>query len=174
MKSVFLENKGHYHTRVNGNVIDQAKWNVDYDGKTANLEAEKNGETVYMKLTNDDIMKLMSTDASPHSIEERLLHDKQHMPDVSPILLKMHYRRNKKSKSKGTKSKKHSRSKTSKSKTSKSKTSKSKTSKSKTSNSKISKAKTKKQRLSKTSKSKSKSKPSKINETIPDYMRTIY
>ena len=156
MKSVFLENKGHYHTRVNGNVIDQAKWNVDYDGKTANLEAEKNGETVYMKLTNDDIMKLMSTDASPHSIEERLLHDKQHMPDVSPILLKMHYRRNKKSKSKGTKSKKHSRSKTSKSKTSKSKT--------------------KKQRLSKTSKSKSKSKskPSKINETIPDYMRTIY
>ena len=54
MKSVFLENKGHYHTRVNGNVIDQAKWNVDYDGKTANLEAEKNGETVYMKLTNDD------------------------------------------------------------------------------------------------------------------------
>jgi hypothetical protein len=169
MKSVFLENKGHYHTRVNGNVIDQAKWNVDYDGKTANLEAEKNGETVYMKLTNDDIMKLMSTDASPHSIEERLLHDKQHMPDVSPILLKMHYRRNKKSKSKGTKSKKHSRTKTSKSKTSKSKTSKSKTSKSKTS-----KSKTRKQRLSKTSKSKSKSKPSKFNETIPDYMRTIY
>ena len=40
MKSVFLENKGHYNTSVNGNVIDEAKWNVDYDGKTANLEAD--------------------------------------------------------------------------------------------------------------------------------------
>ena len=166
MNPTFLENKGHYRTSIDGTVIDEAKWNVDYDGKTANLEAEKNGETVYMKLTNDDIMKLMNTNVSPYSIEERLLHDKQHKPDVSPILLKMDYHRNKKSNDKGTKSKstrKHKSKKHSRTKTSKSKTSKSKTSKSKT----------KKQRLSK-SKSKSKSKPSKINETIPDYMRTIY
>ena len=117
-----------------------------------------------MKLTNDDIMKLMSTNVSPYSIEERLLYDKQHKPDVSPILLKMDYHRNKKSNDKGTKSKstrKHKSKKHSRTKSSKSKSSKSKTSKSKT----------KKQRLSK---SKSKSKPSKINETIPDYMRTIY
>ena len=77
MKSVFLENKGHYHTSVNGNVIDQAKWNVDYDGKTANLEAEQNGNIIYMKLTNDEIMKIMGTSASPYSLQDRLLYDKQ-------------------------------------------------------------------------------------------------
>jgi len=145
MKSVFLENKGHYHTSVNGNVIDQAKWNVDYDGKTANLEAEKNGNIIYMKLTNDEIMKIMGTSASPYSLQDRLLYDKQHKPHVSPILLKMHNESDKKGKSRKSKSTRKHRTKTHGRSKSKSK-----------------------------SKSMSKSKSSTNKQKIPDYMQTIY
>ena len=158
MNSVMLENKGQYRTSINGNVIDEAKWNVDYDGKMANLEAEKNGETVYMKLTNDQIMKIMGTNASPYSIEERLLYDRQHRPQVSPILLKLH----------DHPAKKHKKHKTRKSKSRR---------KHKSKKQRKSKSSSKKPRSKSHSKSRSKSNSSKTStdkQTIPDYMRTIY
>jgi len=54
----FIQTYGQYKTIVDGNIIDNAKWNVVYDGDVLDLEAQKNNESMYVQLTNDEIMKL--------------------------------------------------------------------------------------------------------------------
>ena len=52
----YIQSKGQYETNINGNVIDNSKWNVVYDGDIMNLEVNHNDEQLYMKLDNEDIM----------------------------------------------------------------------------------------------------------------------
>lgn len=84
----YIKNTGNYKTIMNGNIVDQAKWNMEYDGNNMNLEAHRNDETLYMKLSNDDIIKLLEIPASNYTMDKRLLQDKlQHIP-VDPIIIK--------------------------------------------------------------------------------------
>jgi hypothetical protein len=46
----YIQNKGHYQTSVNGNIVDNTKWNMIYDGNDLDLEAKRNDEAIYMKL----------------------------------------------------------------------------------------------------------------------------
>ena len=85
----FIQNKGHYQTIVDGNIIDNTQWNMVYDGKELDLEANRNNETIYINLNNDDIMKLLKVPAYHKSIHERLneqLHSK-HTNDIQPIII---------------------------------------------------------------------------------------
>lgn len=113
----YIQTYGQYKTVVDGNIIDDAKWNMVYDGDILDLEAQKNNESLYVQLTNEEIMKLFQIPASQHIISDRLKTD-LHEPikaqpiimeeiDIEPIkqLHKKNKSRKSKSKSKPTKSK---------------------------------------------------------------------
>ena len=55
----YIQNYGQYNTIVDGNIIDETKWNMVYDGDVLDLEARHNDEAIYMNLNNDEIMKLL-------------------------------------------------------------------------------------------------------------------
>lgn len=161
----YIQNKGHYQTNLNGNIIDNIQWNMVYDGDELDLEAKRNNETVYMNLNNNDIMKLLAVPAHHKPIHHRLNDDLQDNPniDIRPIVIeeleklishkKTHCTTNTPQNIKMTKKLRKDESK----------------SKTKT------KSKTKSKSKSKTnSKTKSKSKSKSIQEVTPDFMKTIY
>jgi hypothetical protein len=85
----FIQNKGQYQTSVNGNIIDNTQWNMVYDGNELDLEANRNNESIYINLNNDDIMKLLAVPAYHKSIHERLNDDlhSNNTNDVQPIIV---------------------------------------------------------------------------------------
>ena len=85
----YIQNKGQYQTSVNGNIIDNTQWNMAYDGNELDLEAERNDEAIYMKLNNDDILKLLEVPAYHKTITQRLNDDlnSNKMIDVRPIIV---------------------------------------------------------------------------------------
>ena len=85
----YIQNKGQYETSINGDVIDNTKWNMVYDGEELDLEAKRNNETVYMKLSNSDIMKLFEVPSYHTPIRERLEYDLHHenQIDIRPIIM---------------------------------------------------------------------------------------
>ena len=58
-----------------------------YDGDILDLEAQNNNDSIYVQLTNDEIMKLFQIPASQHSIHERLETDLHHPIKVQPIIV---------------------------------------------------------------------------------------
>ena len=52
----YIQNYGQYNTIVDGNIIDETKWNMVYDGDVLDLEARHNDEAIYMNLNNDEII----------------------------------------------------------------------------------------------------------------------
>ena len=83
----FIQTYGQYKTIVDGNIIDNAKWNVVYDGDVLDLEAEKNNESMYVQLTNDEIMKLFEIPSSNKTIHDRLEYDLHHPIQPHPIVM---------------------------------------------------------------------------------------
>jgi hypothetical protein len=144
----YLQNYGQSKTIVDGNIIDDVKWNAIYDGDVLDLEAKRNDESIYIQMDTDEIMKLLEVPANNKTIDQRLKDDLLHPIRVEPIIIeemrvplikeRKHTSHSKKHKKR--KSKRKSRSK---------------------SNSKSN------------SKSKSKSK-SKSRKITPDYLKTIY
>ena len=84
----YIKNTGNYKTIIDGNVVDQAKWDLVYDGNELNLEAKQNGDLLYMNLTNDDIINLLQVPASNHTMDKRILQDKLHHIPIEPIIIK--------------------------------------------------------------------------------------
>jgi hypothetical protein len=161
----YIQNKGQYQTKVNGNIIDNTQWDMVYNGEELDLEAKRNNETVYMNLNNNDIMKLLAVPAHHKPIHHRLnddLQDKQNI-DIRPIVIEELEKLISHKKTHGTTNTRQKRKTTKKLRKDESK------SKSK------SKSKTKSKSKSKTnSKTKSKSKSKSIREVTPDFMKTIY
>ena len=85
----YIQNKGQYQTSINGKVVDNTKWKVAYDGDELDLEAKRNNEAVYMKLNNEDIMKLLEVPSYHKPIRERLEFDLQpeNKIDIRPIIM---------------------------------------------------------------------------------------
>ena len=154
----YIKNTGNYKTTMNGNIVDQAKWNMEYDGNNMNLEAHRNDETLYMKLSNDDIIKLLEIPASNYTMDKRLLQDKlQHIP-VDPIIIRSKTRHvsNRKTKRKTSRSSPSTKRKSSRS-----------SHDTKNSRSGLSKKKSR-PTTRRTSKS------NKKEDMVPEYLRTIY
>lgn len=163
----YIQNKGQYQTSINGNVIENTKWKMDYDGDELDLEAKRNNESIYMKLSNADIMKLFEVPSYHKPIRERLEFDLQpeNKIDIRPIImeeLRQISGPNQLKQSKHIKKPKKVR------KTKKAK----KASKSSRGESK-SKSKSKKHSRSK-NKSKSKEEHHKVSSVTPDFLKTIY
>jgi len=176
----YIQNKGQYQTSVNGNIVDNTKWNMIYDGNDLDLEAKRNDEAIYMKLNNNELLKLLEIPAYHKSIDQRLeddLHQNNTM-DVRPIIIEEIEKRlpskklSKRSSKTPTKmSRKAERTTNSRGRHSVKRTSKSQNG-SKNQNGSKSKRSSK-------SKSKSKSKSMSMskrnsNRIVPDYLKTIY
>ena len=117
----YIQNYGQYNTIVDGNIIDETKWNMVYDGDALDLEARHNNEAIYMNLNNDEIMKLLEVPANKKTIHERLeldLHNKKEDLQIQPIIIeevivdntskpkysrKKHHKKHKKNKTKSSK-----------------------------------------------------------------------
>lgn len=60
----------------NNNIIDEKTINALYDGKNLNISSTDNNENLfYIKLNNDEIMKLLAIPANPLNLEQRLKKD---------------------------------------------------------------------------------------------------
>ena len=168
----YIQNKGQYQTSVNGNIIDNTHWNMAYDGNELDLEAERNDEAIYMKLNNDDILKLLEVPAYHKTITQRLNDDlnSNNKMDVRPIIVEeledmlSHT-------DKSTESSKHGKhGKPKKSKASRKSTKKNGRSRSPNSGKRSSSSSSSKRR----SKRNSKSNKPKPEGPKPDYLQTIY
>ena len=165
----YIQNKGQYQTSINGNVVENTKWKMDYDGDELDLEAKRNNEAVYMKLNNEDIMKLLEVPSYHKPIRERLEFDLQpeNKIDIRPIIMEELRQISGPNQLKHSKKPKKAR------KTKKAKKAK-KASKSSRGESKSkSKSKSKKHSRSK-NKNKSKEEPHKVSAVTPDFLKTIY
>jgi len=163
----YIQNKGQYQTSINGNVIENTKWKMDYDGDELDLEAKRNNESIYMKLSNADIMKLFEVPSYHKPIRERLEFDLQpeNKIDIRPIIME---ELRQISGPKQSNQPKHIKKPKKARKTKKAK----KASKSSRGESK-SKSKSKKHSRSK-NKSKSKEEHHKVSSVTPDFLKTIY
>ena len=104
----YIQNYGQYNTIVDGNIIDNTKWNLIYNEDGLDLEASHNDELLYIKLNNDEIINLFEIHANNKPIHERLehhLYSNSKDTDIQPIIQEIIY-----DKSNHTPSKKHSRS----------------------------------------------------------------
>ena len=160
----YIQNKGQYQTSINGDVIDNTKWNVVYDGDELDLEAKRNNEAVYMKLNNDDIMKLLEVPSYHKPIRERLEFDLQpeNKIDIRPIIIEELRQISGPNQPKHPKQSKHIAKKPS----TKPKKAR-KTKKAKKNSKRHSRSKSKHH-------SRSKSKHHKVSTVTPDFMKTIY
>ena len=166
----YIQNKGQYQTSINGKVVDNTKWKVAYDGDELDLEAKRNNEAVYMKLNNEDIMKLLEVPSYHKPIRERLEFDLQpeNKIDIRPIIMEELRQISGPKQSKQSNQPKHIKKPKKARKTKKAKKD-SKSSRGKTK----SKSKSKKHSRSK-NKSKSKEEHHKVSAVTPDYLKTIY
>ena len=60
---------------VNGEIVDDAMVNANYDGSNLDIQTYNKGKRQHIKLDNKDIMKLLSKPASSMSLEKRLMQD---------------------------------------------------------------------------------------------------
>ena len=161
----YIQNKGQYQTSINGNVIENTKWKMDYDGDELDLEAKRNNESIYMKLSNADIMKLFEVPSYHKPIRERLEFDLQpeNKIDIRPIIMEELRQISGPKQSTHIKKPKKAR-----------KTKKAKKAKKASKSSRgESKSKSKKHSRSK-HKSKSKEEHHKVSTVTPDFLKTIY
>ena len=164
----YIQNKGQYQTSINGKVVDNTKWKVAYDGDELDLEAKRNNEAVYMKLNNEDIMKLLEVPSYHKPIRERLEFDLQpeNKIDIRPIIIEELRQISGPNQPKQSKHPKHIKKPKKARKTKKAKKD-SKSSRGK------SKSKSKKHSRSKHH-SRSKNEHHKVSTVTPDYLKTIY
>jgi hypothetical protein len=157
----YLKNMGETTTIFNGQVMDDTKWNVEYDGDQLDMSVRKNNKKMHMTLSNDDINQLLRVPPSEDTIDERLrkyLYNNN--INVKPIMICNHKKNDKYAKVKTVKKKsKHASKKTSK----------------RASKKKSKHASKKKSNHASKKKSKHVSKKNLHSKEItPDYMKTIY
>ena len=103
----YIQSFGQYNTIIDGNVIDNAKWNMVYDGDVMDLETQQNNENMYLQLDNKEIMKLFQLPSSNLSIDQRLQTDLNSEIAVNPIIIEEIGVKPKSSRKRSKKHKKH-------------------------------------------------------------------
>ena len=90
MEQSYIQNYGQYNTIVDGNVIENTKWNAVYNENGLDLEAKRNNESIYINLSKDELIKLFEVPASNKSIHERLeddLYSNDEQLLIKPIII---------------------------------------------------------------------------------------
>ena len=73
--STIIEGVAAYKVTNNDQIIDNAYFQMEYDGDDLNMAGVKNNQLIIMSMNNDEIMDLLSRKADPRPIEERLQAD---------------------------------------------------------------------------------------------------
>lgn len=80
MPGLEIQSRGEVIATYDGSVIEDAKWNMDYDGKHMDIESVRDDEYSYIQLDNQDIMRLLNGVGSDEKmgLEDRLKNDFPH------------------------------------------------------------------------------------------------
>ena len=72
----YMSSYGLSQTYLNGDKVSDIAYDANYDGNTANIAARNGRDMVFMKLNNDELLRLLNTNnTSKKGIHERLKHD---------------------------------------------------------------------------------------------------
>ncbi len=91
----YLKNMGESTTIFNGQVMDDTKWNVEYDGDQLDMSVRKNNIKMHMTLSNEDINQLLRVPPSEDTIDERLRKYLYNNTNVKPITICNHKKNDK-------------------------------------------------------------------------------
>ena len=73
MNNIFLNSNTKAQSYINGELIDDLEYDMEYDGNELDLAVKNNGNTIYKKLNNEDIMDLIDIkNNNSHSLLECL------------------------------------------------------------------------------------------------------
>jgi hypothetical protein len=77
MPGLEIQSTGEIVATYNGDVVENAKWNMDYDGKTMDIETLRNNELAIIQLDNNDLSRLLQGIGMhrENGLEERLNRD---------------------------------------------------------------------------------------------------
>lgn len=77
MSHLEIQSTGEIITRSNGNIIEDAKWNMDYDGKNMELETLYNNDYTFVEMNNTELKQLFQAlnSSNGQSLHERLQED---------------------------------------------------------------------------------------------------
>ena len=79
MSHLEIQSTGEIITRSNGNIIEDAKWNMDYDGKNMELETLYNNDYTFVEMNNQELKHLF----------EALINGSQLVKSVSKVSLNL-------------------------------------------------------------------------------------
>ena len=77
MPGLEIQSTGEIVATYNGDVVENAKWNMDYDGETMDIETLRNNELAIIQLDNNDLSRLFQGIGMhrENGLEERLQRD---------------------------------------------------------------------------------------------------
>ena len=77
MPGLEIQSTGEIVATYNGDVVENAKWNMDYDGETMDIETLRNNELAIIQLDNNDLSRLFQGIGMhrENGLEERLKRD---------------------------------------------------------------------------------------------------
>lgn len=88
MENTYMKSYGMLQTVVDGNIVDDKKWNMIYDGDNLNLEAQSNNDLVYAQLNNEELLKLFQAPSYYDTIDKRLQNDlKNNQIKFKPVII---------------------------------------------------------------------------------------
>ena len=73
--SIFIHSSGETKSIINGNVLTDKSFDANYDGKNMKITGHDNDKKFNVKMTNDDIMKLLAKPSSNLTLKQRLIND---------------------------------------------------------------------------------------------------
>lgn len=73
--SIYVHSSGETKSIMNGNVTDDKSFDATYNGKNMILTGHDKDKKFNIKMTNDDIMKLLSKPSSNLTLKQRLMND---------------------------------------------------------------------------------------------------
>jgi len=73
--SIFIHSSGETKSIINGNIMDDKSFDATYNGKNMKITGHDKDKIFNVKMTNDDIMELLSKPSSNVTLKQRLMND---------------------------------------------------------------------------------------------------
>ena len=83
--SIFIHSSGATKSIINGNVMDDKSFDAKYDGTNMKISGHDKDKKFNVKMTNDDIMELLSKPSSNLTLKQRLMNDYNVKPSTTHI-----------------------------------------------------------------------------------------
>jgi hypothetical protein len=96
--SIFIHSSGETKSIINGKVLTDKSFDANYDGKNMKISGHDNDKKFNVKMTNDDIMKLLAKPSSNLTLKQRLMNDYNVKPSTRQSTKKRTIRRDNKNK----------------------------------------------------------------------------